>query len=69
MSDNKTRVEGVLQLGLGLMSLFGYGVPRNYIGGITALVGGLETLFAQPHEVGSVTVTTSTTTGAATAAS
>ncbi|MEO5360768.1 MAG: hypothetical protein H7843_10045 [Nitrospirota bacterium] len=56
MNGNRTTVEGVLQMGLGIMSLFGYGVPRNYIGGMTALISGLEALFAQPHEVGSVAV-------------
>lgn len=57
MGNTRISAEGVLQIGLGIMSLVGYGVPKNYVGGITALVNGLESLFAAPHEVGSVTVT------------
>ncbi|MBF0486950.1 MAG: hypothetical protein HQK98_02205 [Nitrospirae bacterium] len=52
-------IQGVLQLGVGILSLFGgAGVQRNYVSGITNIVGALESMFAQPHEVGSVAATT-----------
>ncbi|MBF0516394.1 MAG: hypothetical protein HQK97_04620 [Nitrospirae bacterium] len=31
-------------------------MPRNYVGGITQIVGGLESMFAQPSEVGTAVV-------------
>lgn len=49
-------VRGVLQLGLGILSLFGVGMPRDYIGGVTAIANSLELFFAEPHEVGTVAV-------------
>ncbi|MBF0457925.1 MAG: hypothetical protein HQK99_08535 [Nitrospirae bacterium] len=60
MGNTRISAEGVLHIGLGIMSLVGYGVPKSYSGGITSLVNGLELLFAEPHEVGSVTVTSAT---------
>ncbi|KWT73779.1 hypothetical protein [Candidatus Magnetominusculus xianensis] len=54
-------IQGLLQVGIGLLSLFGAaGLPRNYVGGITQILGGLESMFAHPHEVGSVSATPST---------
>ncbi|WP_420267003.1 hypothetical protein [Candidatus Magnetominusculus dajiuhuensis] len=56
-------IQGVLQLGVGILSLFGgAGVQRNYVSGITNIVGALESMFAQPHEVGAATVTSTTAT-------
>ncbi|MBF0554361.1 MAG: hypothetical protein HQK96_07330 [Nitrospirae bacterium] len=55
-------IQGVLQLGVGILSLFGgAGVQRNYVSGITNIVGALESMFAQPHEVGSASVTSAPT--------
>lgn len=60
-------LSGLLQLGIGVLSLFGApGLPRNYAGGVTQILGGLEAMFAQPHEVGSVQVMPASETAAAT---